>query len=175
MQHKKLQLELYICMLVCSQVLCVCVFMCVCVCMCVYVCVYVYVYVCMYVYVYVCMYTMYVCVFILQQALGNQMHTVHWANTCILFYRASSCAKYTPPHGCDHAHAFIPVQLSEYQPIALPQDIIENCLYILWRHLSFYLEQCKPVDLEPDLVLPGLTSRPAMRRLQGVNGMSWAC
>ena len=50
--------------------------------------------------------------------------------------------------------------------------IIENCLYILWRHLSFYLEQCKPVDMEPDLVLPGLTSRPAMRRLQGVNETS---
>ncbi|KAL5475599.1 hypothetical protein EMCRGX_G025430 [Ephydatia muelleri] len=50
--------------------------------------------------------------------------------------------------------------------------IIENCLYILWKHLSFYLEQCKPGDLEPDIVLPGLTSRPAMRRLQGVNETS---
>ena len=139
-----------------------------CVCICVYVCV------CVYVYVYnVCVR---MCVYLFCSRLRITKCILYiWANTCILFYRASSCAKYTPPHGCDHAHAFIPVQLSEYQPIALPQDIIENCLYILWRHLSFYLEQCKPVDMEPDLVLPGLTSRPAMRRLQGVNGMSWAC
>lgn len=50
--------------------------------------------------------------------------------------------------------------------------IIENCLHILWKHLSFYLEQCKPVDLEPDIVLPNLTNRPAMRRLQGTNDTS---
>ena len=41
-------------------------------------------------------------------------------------------------------------------------------LYLLWRHIQFYLEHCKPVGGAKDLGVGGVTfARPAMRRIVG--------
>ena len=45
-------------------------------------------------------------------------------------------------------------------------DTTENLLYVLWRHLRFYLVYCKPTDVGGDLGLPGV-GRVGMRRMQG--------
>ena len=45
-------------------------------------------------------------------------------------------------------------------------DIIENMLYILWRHLQYYLVHCKPVDPDISLGVQGI-DRSGPRRLQG--------
>ena len=39
-------------------------------------------------------------------------------------------------------------------------------LYILWRHLQYYLVHCKPVDPDISLGVPGI-DRSGLRRLQG--------
>ena len=39
-------------------------------------------------------------------------------------------------------------------------------LYILWRHLQYYLIHCKPVDPDISLGVPGI-DRSGLRRLQG--------
>ena len=39
-------------------------------------------------------------------------------------------------------------------------------MYILWRHLQFYLVHCRPVDVDSSLGVAGV-GRTAMRRMQG--------
>ena len=47
-------------------------------------------------------------------------------------------------------------------------DIAENLLYVLWRHLQFYLVHCKPVGGATELGVGGVSfSKPAMRSLGG--------
>ena len=43
---------------------------------------------------------------------------------------------------------------------------MENLLFILWRHLQYYLIHCKPVDPDISLGVPGM-DRSGLRRLQG--------
>ena len=52
-------------------------------------------------------------------------------------------------------------------------DIAENLLYVLWRHLQFYLVHCKPVGGATELGVGGVSfSKPAMRRLGGQSYLS---
>ena len=47
-------------------------------------------------------------------------------------------------------------------------DIAENLLYILWRHLQFYLVHCKPMGGARELGMGGASlSKPRMRKLHG--------
>lgn len=48
-------------------------------------------------------------------------------------------------------------------------DIVEHLLYILWRHLQFYLVHCRPMKLSNEYGVKGMTDPrdPTMRRLQG--------
>ena len=39
-------------------------------------------------------------------------------------------------------------------------------MYILWRHLQFYLVHCRPADMDSSLGVAGV-GRTAMRRMQG--------
>ena len=45
--------------------------------------------------------------------------------------------------------------------------MVENLLFLLWRHLQYYLLHCTPVDPEPNFMLTGINQTP-MRKLQGV-------
>lgn len=49
-------------------------------------------------------------------------------------------------------------------------DIIENCLFILWRHLDFYFLHCIPSDEERRMLAGPTLSSSHMRRLQGTVG-----
>ena len=61
-------------------------------------------------------------------------------------------------------------QLS-FWPLTLTSDIIENYLFIIWRHLDFYFIHCIPSDEERRMRGgPSLTDN-RMRRLQGVLGI----
>ena len=61
-------------------------------------------------------------------------------------------------------------QLS-FWPLTLTPDIIENYLFIIWRHLDFYFLHCIPSDEERRMRgVPSLTDN-RMRRLQGVLGI----
>ena len=42
----------------------------------------------------------------------------------------------------------------EFLDLFLPPDIIEACLFVLWRHLEYYLLYCTPTDPK-DSLLPG--------------------
>lgn len=52
-------------------------------------------------------------------------------------------------------------------------DIIENCLFILWRHLDFYFLHCIPSDEERRMLAGPTLSSSHMRRLQGTVGTLW--
>ena len=43
---------------------------------------------------------------------------------------------------------------------------MENTLYLIWRHLQFYLVHCKPSDFAEGLIFKGIQSG-GMRRLGG--------
>lgn len=63
-------------------------------------------------------------------------------------------------------------QLS-FWPLTLTPDIIENYLFIIWRHLDFYFLHCIPSDEERRMRGgPSLTDN-RMRRLQGILGFFW--
>ena len=80
---------------------------------------------------------------------------------------------------------FPPVSLSPYLLSSLPifsllslfspqvfltwlSDITENLLYVLWRHLQFYLMHCKPVGGARGMGVGGASfTRPTMRRIDG--------
>ena len=47
-------------------------------------------------------------------------------------------------------------------------------LYILWRHLQYYLVHCKPVDPDISLGVPGI-DRAGPRRLQGELLWDFSC
>ena len=48
-------------------------------------------------------------------------------------------------------------------------DITENLLYVLWRHLQFYLMHCKPVGGARAMGVGGASfTRPTMRRIDGL-------
>ena len=49
-------------------------------------------------------------------------------------------------------------------------DIIENCLFILWRHLDFYFVHCIPSDEERRMLAGPTLGSSHMRRLQGTVG-----
>ena len=46
-------------------------------------------------------------------------------------------------------------------------DIIENCLFILWRHLDFYFLRCIPSDEERRILAGPPLISSQMRRLHG--------
>ena len=48
-----------------------------------------------------------------------------------------------------------------------PSDILENCLYILWHHLDFYLLHCVPVEPGSTLFRAHMKKQHQMRSLQG--------
>ena len=52
---------------------------------------------------------------------------------------------------------------------------MENILYLVWRHLQFYLVLCKPSDFAEELIFKGLRGG-GMRRLGGESegGLCWA-
>ena len=55
-------------------------------------------------------------------------------------------------------------------PLTPSTDIIENCLFIIWRHLDFYFLHCIPSDEERRMLGgPTLTSS-RLRKLQGIVG-----
>ena len=63
-------------------------------------------------------------------------------------------------------------QLS-FWPLTLTPDIVENYLFIIWRHLDFYFLHCIPSDEERRMRGgPSLTDN-RMRRLQGVLRIFW--
>lgn len=45
-------------------------------------------------------------------------------------------------------------------------DMVENCLFILWRHLEFYLIHCVPADQGTSLFQLNVRKQ-RLRRLQG--------
>lgn len=47
-------------------------------------------------------------------------------------------------------------------------DIIENCLFIIWRHLDFYFLHCIPSDEERRMLAGPTLAGSRMRRLQGI-------
>ena len=47
-------------------------------------------------------------------------------------------------------------------------DIIENALFILWRHMDFYYLHCVPSDDERSLLNQSSSTSARLRRLQGV-------
>ena len=46
-------------------------------------------------------------------------------------------------------------------------DILENCLFIIWRHLEYYLLHCVPADQQPLAFQSVAHRQQQMRRLQG--------
>lgn len=48
-------------------------------------------------------------------------------------------------------------------------DIVEHLLYILWRHLQFYLVHCRPMKLSNEFGIKGMSDPHdlTMRKLQG--------
>ncbi|XP_021353760.1 nuclear pore complex protein Nup205-like [Mizuhopecten yessoensis] len=48
--------------------------------------------------------------------------------------------------------------------------IIENCIFILWRHLEYYLLHCVPIDQQPTLYQSQVKRQQQMRRLQDLTG-----
>ena len=50
-------------------------------------------------------------------------------------------------------------------------DVVENLLYLLWRHLTYYMVHCKPVDPELTLGISGI-SHTSMRRMQGKHNVT---
>ncbi|KAJ8314739.1 hypothetical protein KUTeg_006889 [Tegillarca granosa] len=48
--------------------------------------------------------------------------------------------------------------------------IIENCVFLLWRHLEYYLIHCIPVDQQPSLYQVHVRRQQQMRRLQDLTG-----
>ena len=46
-------------------------------------------------------------------------------------------------------------------------DILENCLFIIWRHLEYYLLRCVPADQQPLAFQSVAHRQQQMRRLQG--------
>ncbi|KAL5010671.1 hypothetical protein ScPMuIL_012976 [Solemya velum] len=48
--------------------------------------------------------------------------------------------------------------------------IIENCLFILWRHLEYYLIHCVPTDQQPSIYQSHIKRQQQMRRLQDMTG-----
>ncbi|KAK7476364.1 hypothetical protein BaRGS_00032364 [Batillaria attramentaria] len=53
----------------------------------------------------------------------------------------------------------------ELQHLSLP-DILENCLFIIWRHLEYYLLNCVPADQQPLGFQSTARRQQHMRRLQ---------
>ena len=47
-------------------------------------------------------------------------------------------------------------------------DIIENCLFIIWRHLDFYFLHCIPSDEERRMLAGPTLGGGRIRRLQGI-------
>lgn len=47
-------------------------------------------------------------------------------------------------------------------------DIVENCLFIIWRHLDFYFLHCIPSDEERRMLAGPTLAGSRMRRLQGI-------
>lgn len=47
-------------------------------------------------------------------------------------------------------------------------DIVENCLFIIWRHLDFYFLHCIPSDEERRILAGPTLAGSRMRRLQGI-------
>ncbi|XP_064596049.1 nuclear pore complex protein Nup205-like [Liolophura sinensis] len=50
--------------------------------------------------------------------------------------------------------------------------IIENCLFVLWRHLEFYLLHCVPMDKQPSLYQVHVKRNRQLRRLQDISSLS---
>ncbi|CAG2236944.1 NUP192 [Mytilus edulis] len=48
--------------------------------------------------------------------------------------------------------------------------IIENCIFILWRHLEYYLVHCVPNDQQPSIYQVHIQRQQQMRRLQDLTG-----
>ncbi|XP_063402892.1 nuclear pore complex protein Nup205-like [Mytilus trossulus] len=48
--------------------------------------------------------------------------------------------------------------------------IIENCIFILWRHLEYYLVHCVPTDQQPSIYQVHIQRQQQMRRLQDLTG-----
>lgn len=46
-------------------------------------------------------------------------------------------------------------------------DILENCLFMLWRHLEYYLIHCVPVTQQSSLYQTQARRQTQLRRLQG--------
>jgi hypothetical protein len=46
-------------------------------------------------------------------------------------------------------------------------DIIENCIFVLWRHLEYYLGNCIPADQQTSMYQVNVRHPQQMRRLQG--------
>ena len=52
-------------------------------------------------------------------------------------------------------------------PLTKCTVMMENCLFILWRHLEYYLLRCVPADQQPLAFQSTALKNRQMRRLQG--------
>ena len=157
--------------------------------------IYIYIYVhCIHVHVHVCLFpsslplvTLWMCSWCqgpLVETISLSLTSGLWPegdwNSCWKPHRKKcSCMPVsTPTHTHTHTHTHIIMHertvgwLNWYLPVGYLDnhlaDISENLIYILWRHLQFYLVHCKPVGGSSDLGLVGAgVGKPSMRNLHG--------
>ncbi|KAL3882663.1 hypothetical protein ACJMK2_028981 [Sinanodonta woodiana] len=59
-----------------------------------------------------------------------------------------------------------------YRQLQFLSYILENCLFLLWRHLEYYLIHCVPLEKQPSVYQGYIRRQQQMRRLQDVAGLS---